>query len=291
MKEAFLKLHFSIILAGFTGLFGKFISLDEGPLVWYRMMFAAFFLFLILWIKGKLKPIAIKEGLIVGSVGLLLGLHWVFFYGSIKEANVSIGVICFSLVGFFTALLEPLIIRRKVLLKEILFSLLTVLGIALIFQFDTRYRTGIVLGIVSSLLAALFTILNKRIAGFHSSSTLLLYEMTGGFVGLSLLFPVYYHFMPDVSILPSFMDVLYLLALAVIFTVLLYILQIQVLKEVSAFTVNLSYNLEPVYSIILAMLFFSEAKELTFAFYVGLSFILLSVLLQSREAFVLKGNK
>lgn len=284
MRDAFIKLHISILLAGFTGLFGKLVTLNEGLLVWYRMLLAAVMLFLILWGSGKLKRVPFREVLKIAGTGLLLGLHWVFFYGSIKAANVSIGVVCFSLVGFFTALLEPLIIRRRLSIKEILFSLVAVCGIVLIFQFDTRYRTGIIIGVVSSALAALFTITNKKVGVRHSSSMMLLYEMIGGFLGLTCLLPFYLHLFPVETILPGMINFLYLLLLALVCTIGLYLLQIQVLKQVSAFTVNLSYNLEPVYSIILAMLFFGEAKELNFAFYAGLGLILLSVLLQTWEA-------
>lgn len=284
MRDAFIKLHISILLAGFTGLFGKLVTLNEGLLVWYRMLLAAVMLFLILWCSGKLKRVPFREVLKIAGTGLLLGLHWVFFYGSIKAANVSIGVVCFSLVGFFTALLEPLIIRRRLSGKEILFSLVAVCGIVLIFQFDTRYRTGIIIGVISSALAALFTITNKKVGVRHASSMMLLYEMIGGFLGLTCLLPIYLHFFPAETILPGLANFLYLLLLALVCTIGLYLLQIQVLKQVSAFTVNLSYNLEPVYSIILAMLFFGEAKELNFAFYAGLGLILLSVLLQTWEA-------
>ena len=139
MKEAFIKLHVSIILAGATGIFGKLITLNEGLLVWYRMMFATLLFSIILYFKKELHKIALKA------------------------PNVSIGVVCFSLTGFFTAFLEPLIYRRRISIREILFSLLTLFGIILIFHFDTRYRLGICLGAISSALAALFTITNKKI--------------------------------------------------------------------------------------------------------------------------------
>lgn len=283
MKEAFIKLHISILLAGLTGIFGKLISLNAGLLVWYRMMFASLLFWIILGLSKKLIKVPVREVLRISGIGMLLGLHWVFFYGSIKAANISIGVICFSLVGFFTAFLEPLINKHKISLKEILFSLLTVAGIVMIFHFDTRYRLGIVLGVISSALAALFTITNKRKSKNYPARTMLLYEMSGGFVGLSCLMPLYLHYFPAGNILPGNDDFLYLLLLASACTIGLYLLQIQVLKKISAFTVNLSYNLEPVYSIILAMLFFHEAKELDFAFYAGLGMIILSVLLQTYD--------
>lgn len=284
MRDSFIKLHISIFLAGFTGLFGKIITLNEGVLVWYRMLFASVFLFLMLWGGRKLRRVPIRDLVKIGGSGLLLAFHWVFFYGSIKASNVSIGVVCYSLVGFFTAVLEPLINKKRFVLRELLFSLLTVGGIALIFQLDTRYRVGILLGVVSSAFSTLFTISSKRLGERFSSSVLLTYEMIGGFLGLTCLLPFFLIYFPVEHFLPDARNLVYLLILSSVCTIGVYLLQIQALKNVSAFTVNLSYNLEPVYSIILAMLFFGEARELNFAFYIGLSMIICSVLLQTRRA-------
>lgn len=285
MRESFVRLHISIFLAGFTGLFGKIISLNEGLLVWYRMLFASLFLFLMLWVIGKLRLIPLRELAKVGGTGLLLAFHWVFFYGSIKASNVSIGVVCYSLVGFFTAILDPLINRKRFVFRELLYSLLTIGGIALIFQLDIRYRVGILLGVASSIMSTLFTIFNKRLEGRYPSSVMLTYEMVGGYLGLTCLLPFYLHYFPVESIFPDVRNLLYLLLLSSICTIGVYLLQIQALKKISAFTVNLSYNLESVYSIILAMLLFGEARELNFAFYIGLSLIICSVLLQTRYVY------
>lgn len=291
MKEAFIKLHVSVLIAGATGIFGRLISLNEGLLVWYRMLFATVMFFLLLWMLGKLKRVSFRDVCKIGSVGMLLAIHWLFFYGSIKASNVSIGVVCLSLMSFFTALFEPLINRHRISLGEIACSLIGVLGIILIFHFDTRYRLGIGLGILSSALASLFTICNKKVSVGYTSSTMLMYEMGGGFLGLSCLLPLYLSFFPVVSILPSLTDFVYLLLFASVCTVLLYILQIQVLKKISAFTFNLTYNLEPIYSIIAAMFLFHEAKELNASFYVGLGLILFSVLLHSAGVFLQSKSK
>ena len=255
-------------------------------LVWYRMLFAAILFLLVLKVSGSLRRVTRHDVVKIGAVGILLALHWVFFYGSIKMSNVSIGVVCLSLMSFFTALFEPLINHKRVSMKEIAFSLIAVGGIALIFHFDVRYRVGVLMGIVSSALASLFTITNKRVSVNYSSGTMLLYEMIGGFVGLTCLFPLYdYAFGVD-FVLPGQTDFCYLLCLASVCTVCLYILQIQVLKVISAFTVNLSYNLEPIYSIILAMILFDEGRYLDQSFYMGLFLILFSVVSQSMYAFL-----
>lgn len=280
MKQAFIKLHLSILIAGFTGIFGKLISLNEGLLVWYRMLITSLILCLILWAMKRIPVVSKREIFKIGGLGLLLSLHWIFFYGSIKASNVSVGVVCFSVVGFFTAVLEPMINKHRISVKELLFSLITLGGIILIFQFDTQYRMGIILGVVSSGLCALFTIMNKRVGANHSSMTMLFYEMIGGFVCMSLILPFYLHFIPAESLMPGIPDWVYLFLLSTVCTIGLYLLQIQALKHISAFTVNLSYNLEPIYSIILAIIIFGEAKELTVTFFIGLGIIMLSVLLQ-----------
>jgi drug/metabolite transporter (DMT)-like permease len=298
MRKAFIQLHISVVLAGFTGILGKIITLNEGLLVWYRMLIAAFVICVILLFRRPQSQPAVlpffqrlrAKGLwrMLG-VGALLALHWVFFFGSIKASNVSIGVVCFSATGLFTALLEPLANRCRVSMKELLFSLIPLAGILLIFHFDIRYRTGILLGIASALLAALFTIANKRVGEERSSQTMLFFEMIGGVVCLSVLMPFYLHVFPVASLIPDGHDFVWLLVFASCCTVLLYLLQIEALRSVSAFTLNLSYNLEPVYSIVIAMLFLGEAKELNFSFYVGLGLIVFSVFLQTRQ--VLKRNK
>ncbi len=280
MKQAFVKLHLSIVIAGFTGILGKLISLNEGLLVWYRVLMTSVAFYFILLLTNKLPRISKRQIIKIGGIGVLLALHWIFFYGSIKASNVSVGVVCFSTVGFFTAILEPLVNRRKISYKELLFSLITVCGILLIFQFDVQYRLGIILGIISSAFCALFTIMNKRVGASHNSSSMLLYEMLGGFVFMSCFLPFYLYFFPVESFLPSLPDWVYLFLLSVVCTIGLCLLQLQALKKISAFTVNLTYNLEPVYSIILAIILFGEGKQLSPTFFIGLSIIILSVLLQ-----------
>lgn len=290
IKKAFVKLHLSVLIAGGTGIFGKLITLNEALLVWYRMLFASVLFFILLFFLGKLRKVMLRDAVKIAFVGILLAAHWIFFYGSIKASNVSIGVVCLSLMSMFTAVFEPLINRHRVSLREIMFSLVAVLGIVLIFHFDTRYRVGIYMGVASAALAALFTIFNKKVSAGYTTSTMLLYEMAGGFVGLSCLLPFYLDYAGVERILPNWQDGIYLFLFASVFTVGLYILQIQVLKVISAFTLNLSYNLEPIYSIVLAMLLFGEARDLNFSFYLGLGLIFLSVLLQTSSV-MLKGRR
>lgn len=282
-SRGFIQLHLSVLLAGFTGLFGRLITLNEVDIVWYRMLFTS----LILLVFTGLPKVGWHKFLQLCGCGALLGLHWILFYGSIKASNVSIGVICFSLIGFFTAIFEPMIYKRRISLTELLFSLITVLGVLCIFSLDARYRYGIAIGVVSSAVCALYTICNKKVSVGGRSRTVLMYQMSGGLVLVSAIIPVYLFFFPSnqpVIIIPEGSNLWFMLCHALFCTVGMYLLQIQALKRLSAFTVNLTYNLEPCYTIILAFLIFGEGREINFSFYIGIALILLSVLLQTKRA-------
>jgi drug/metabolite transporter (DMT)-like permease len=281
MKKSYLLLHFAVILAGFTGVFGKLISLNEGLLTWYRVFFSYVILFLILKIFRIADRTTLKEKFDIAKIGLLITIHWVFFYASIKYSNISIGVVCYCLTSFFTAFFKPLINRTKFKFTELLLSTLTLLGISLIFHFDTSYQLAIVLGVISSAFAALYTIYNERLVKTYDSKIINYYQMFGGTIGLGVLLPFYLHFFPAESLVPNLKDTFYLILLSLFCTVGLYVSFAEVLKKIPAFTVNLSFNLEPIYAIILAFMFFDESKEVNTSFYVGLFFIMISVLLQS----------
>ena len=283
IQKAFIQLHLSVMLAGFTGLFGKLITLNEVDIVWYRMLFTS----IILLVFTGLPQIERKKLLQLGSCGALLGLHWMLFYGSIKASNVSIGVICYSLVGFFTAIIEPIIYRKKISTIEILFSLITVLGLLCIFSFDARYRYGISIGVLSSFVAALYGVCNKKVSVGVKTRTVLFYQMSAGLVVVSMIIPFYLMMFPahqDVLVIPEGSNLWWMLCHALFCTVAMYILQIQALRTLSAFTVNLTYNLEPCYTIAIAFIVFHEARELNFSFYIGIALILISVILQTWRA-------
>lgn len=283
IQKAFNQLHLSVMLAGFTGLFGKLITLNEVDIVWYRMLFTS----IILLVFTGLPQVERKKLLQLGGCGALLGLHWMLFYGSIKASNVSIGVICYSLVGFFTAIIEPIIYRKKISTIEILFSLITVLGLLCIFSFDARYRYGISIGVLSSFVAALYGVCNKKVSVGVKTRTVLFYQMSAGLVVVSMIIPFYLMMFPahqDVLVIPEGSNLWWMLCHALFCTVAMYILQIQALRTLSAFTVNLTYNLEPCYTIAIAFIVFHEARELNFSFYIGIALILISVILQTWRA-------
>lgn len=281
--NAYVRLHAAILLAGGTGLFGRLISIGELPLVCIRVTLGALFLALVMGVGHKLHKIPVPHLLKIMGCGVLLSTHWVLYYGSIKYSNVSIGAVCFALVGFFTAIVEPALARHKPAWNELALSLLTLAGICLIFGFDARYRLGIGIGVASSLAYTFFSLGSKRVQATtnHKSSTMLLYELIGGGIVLTTLLPAYAYLFPHVRMVPTPQDWLYLLLFSSVFTVLFFLLHFQALRSISAFTVNLSYNLEPVYTILLAMLLFGEASELNLSFWIGILLIILSVVLQT----------
>ena len=281
MNQYFFKLHLSIFISCFTGILGRVITTNEILLVWNRFLITGIFFFFILLITKKFCFVHAKEFWKITGLGALLAIHWILFYGSIKFSNVCVGLVAYSTVGLFAAILEPIILKRKFSIRELFFSMITICGIILIFSFDFEHRLGLILGIISAAVDALFTILNKVVMKKHTSNTMLFYELLGGIILTSMIIPIYAKVTNLTSIIPTFHDFFYLCILSLCCTVWLYKLQIQVLKKLSAFTVNLTYNLEPVYTIILAMVIFNEAKELNLAFYLGLGLIILSVVMQT----------
>jgi drug/metabolite transporter (DMT)-like permease len=281
MKQSFLKLHIAILLAGLTGVLGRLITLDEGLLVLYRMGISSLAMFAIALLGRNLLMPARSDLLRLLGTGGIVALHWVLFYGSIKYANVSIALVCFSTVGFFTSILDPLITGRRWLMRELLLGCAVMLGIWLIFSFDAAFRTGILLGLVSSFMAALFTVLNKILLRHHTAESLTRWEMTGGWLLLTALLPFWLHWFPASRLVPTLSDLGWLIFLGLFCTVFAFRLSMDALKDISPFTVNLSYNLEPVYGILLAFLLFEENKYLGRGFLPGMLIILATVVIQT----------
>lgn len=283
-NKALIRLHLSVLVAGATGLFGRWVSLQEIPLVWYRLLITTLLFIPILHFMGKLRLLPLKEALPLMGVGSILGIHWVFFYASIQASNVSIGVVCLALIGMFTAIIDPIVNHHRFRPTEFILSSFSLLGLLLIFHLDTRYRIGIALGSVAALLAVMFTVMSKKVLGANAklpTHSVVLYEMIGGLVCLSIVFPINVWLRSDLACIPLPIDWFFLIVLALVCTIGQYMLQLSALKQVSPFTMNLTYNLEPIYSIILAMVIFNESRELNYSFYAGLSLIILSVVAQN----------
>ncbi|MFZ1784424.1 MAG: DMT family transporter [Ferruginibacter sp.] len=280
MKKALIQLHIAVFLAGFTAILGKLITLNEGLLVWFRLLITVLTLGGILLHRKQLLRISVKELLKIFGVGVIVAIHWVTFYGSVKYANVSVALVCFSATGFFTAFFEPMILKRRISLIEVGLGIIAISGIYIIFDFHPQYKVGIIFGIISAVGSSLFPIYNKKLLLRYSPKILTLYELGGGLLALTVLVPFYLILFPATYYMPTATDWLWLLVLAWLCTVLSFELQLHALTKISAFTANLTYNLEPVYGIILAFIFFKENENLHRQFYIGVLLILLAVALQ-----------
>lgn len=279
MKKAFLQLHIAVFLAGFTGILGRLITLNEGMIVWYRLLLTAATMWILFGLMKKLQKIPLIDIIKISAVGFIAALHWITFYGSIKYSNVSVSLVCFSAISFFTALFEPIILKKKMNWTELTLGLITLSGIYIIFHFDTHYKTGIILGIISAVLASLFPIYNREFLKRMNVETMLTWQQTGGLIVLSVLLPFYLYRFPIDSFIPSLENLGWLFVLAWFCSVLAFKLSGNALKKLSAFTVNLTYNLEPVYGIILAFIVYKENEFLSKWFYVGFAVIAVALII------------
>lgn len=288
MKETtrtLIILHTAVFLAGWTGIFGRLIALSGIPLVWYRILIGVATLVLVMAASGRLHKLALPVLLRIAACGILLALHWVCFYASIQASNVSVGVACIATTCFFTTLFNPLIGHKKFSWPEVLISFISIAGVLLIFSVDVRYRLGIIFGLLSAAIYSVFAILNvnetKRSG--EDTETMLLWELVGGALFLTLCMPVHARIFPAEPHTPAGIEILWLLLLGSFFTIVPFLFQLSALRKLSAFTVNLTYNLEPVYSIIIAAILFDEFHEVGWSFWAGLALIIFSVVLQTRR--------
>lgn len=284
-KKALVQLHVFVFLAGLTGSLGFLIKLNGLVLVFYRILITVIVLWVLALFRKNIHSYNLKIKLSLLGTGAIIALHWVCFYQSIKLANVSIALVCFSSTSLFSSLIEPLWKHAKIQWSEIFIGALSLLGILLIFHFDTQFRMGIIVGLFSALFAAIFSIINKQFTNHIDVQTIQSYEMTGG---LLFLFPFVLlvgfntGFSP-IGLVPTSMDWFWLSILAIACTVWSTHLMLSSLKHISAFTLNVTLNLEPVYGIILAFILFKEQKQLGLSFYAGILFIIISVLIQMRR--------
>ncbi len=280
MKAALIRLHISVFLWGFTGVLGRLITLNEGLLVWWRLCITVVSLWILFIIRKQVNKIAFKDFLKIASIGTILSLHWLCFYGSIKYSNVSIALTCLATSGLFSAVVEPIFFRRRVDFFELLLGLFALVGIAIIYFSNLKFSVGIYIGLLASLLTVLVSVMNKKVVSGYESKTITLYQLTGGFLGLTLLMPFYNYLFPSDNYLPQPLDWLWLFILSWCCTILTFVLYISALRKVSAFTINLTLTLEPVYGILLAFALYHENKYFSYTFYIGFLLILIAVFIQ-----------
>lgn len=270
-----LILHFTVLIWGFTGVLGELISVSAMHLVWYRVLIAAISLWVYFLIAKK--PILVSKSQLIQylAVGMLVGLHWVLFFHAIKISTVSVTLVTLSSVTLFTAILEPVINRKKISIADILIGLVIIFGIYLIFKFEFQYFWGIVYGLSCAFCASIFSIFNARMVKKGSPTSITFYEMIGAWIGVSMIMLISGQF--DEQMILSQSDLMYLLVLGVGCTAIAYVLGVAVMRELSAFTVALTTNMEPVYGIILALLIFGQKEAMSPGFYFGAIIVLVAV--------------
>lgn len=260
---------------------GKLISIPAQNLVWYRLLIAIAGLFIfIVFIKKQQLTCTKKQLAYYSLTGVVIASHWVFFYLSIKAAPVSIAVVCLSSSTFFTALIEPLFYKRKIIGYEVLLGIVIILSLYLIFKINYAYKLGMIYGIISALLASVFPVLNGVLIKNSNAYTLTFYELTGGFIMLSCYFIFKQNFNAAFFEV-SLTDICWLTLLGIVCTAFTFVIGVEVMKEISPYTVVLSINLEPLYTIIIAALFLGESAYLSAGFYLGTAFILSTIFINA----------
>ena len=276
--SSFVHLHIIVFILGFTAILGKLISIQAIELVWYRTMIASIFILIIIKAKKGNIRIPFKEMVKYLLVGLVVAAHWITFFHAIKVSNVSVTLACLSTTTLFTGIVEPIVMKRKFYWIEAVLGLFIIVGLYMIFEFEARYKLGILFALTSALLAGVFSVLNKKLTPGKNAYQISFYEMIGGFVVVTL----YLLLNPEFKIVKlsiTFMDVVYLLILGSICTAYAFTTVIELMKKISAYVVVLSINLEPVYGVVLAYFIFGSSEYMSSGFYSGAAIIILCVFL------------
>lgn len=272
-----LWLHITVLIFGLTGVLGKLIETGSYLLVWYRVGIAlAALLGYFLLKKHSLRVDKKLLGKIL-FVGVIIAVHWVTFFEAIKQSNVSVALVCFSSSTLFTSLIEPLYFKRKIKPYELLFGILIIIGLYFIFSFEFKYITGMILSVFSAALASWFTVLNGILIKKSNSKTISFYELLGAFS----IVTIYLLVTNGVNFSIPTADIKWLLILGVICTAFAFLLSVEVMKKISPYTVTISVNLEPIYSILLALLIWPESETMTLGFYLGTSIVILTIFLNA----------
>ncbi|UJP65512.1 DMT family transporter [Mongoliitalea daihaiensis] len=274
-------LHFIVMIWGFTAILGLLISLPSLEVVFYRTLIASALIGLgFAWKKSSLRVNRTELWKIMGT-GVIVALHWVLFFGAARVSTASVCLAGMATTSLWTALIEPLANRKPVKLFEIFLGLMVLSGLYVIFRFELDYWLGLLMAVISALLGAVFSVINSKLTQRHEPFVLTFYEMLAACLFAGLLLPLYTLVFPKESLqlIPQGMDWLWLGLLSGVCTVYAFSVSVELMRRISAFAVNLTINLEPVYGIILAVIIFGEKEQMTGGFYLGTLIILVSVLI------------
>lgn len=277
-KKNLLILHATVFIWGFTGVLGKVISIDAVPMVWYRVLIATSTLFAWFLITKKSIKITKKQFIQFFLTGGIVAIHWIFFFHAIKVSTVSVTLVCLSSFTLFTAILEPLIKKQPIYGGDILVGLLIIAGIYMIFKFESQYTLGIIFGLLAAVASSLFSTINSTFVQKSEPSIIGFYELVGGLFWITL-YRLYDGSLLNMPFNLSSKDWFYLAILGTFCTSVAYVAGVSVMRTLSAFRVALVTNLEPVYGIILAYIFFQSKEQMSTGFYFGAVTILASVFL------------
>ncbi|SRX55569.1 DMT family transporter [Aequorivita sp. CIP111184] len=272
----YLHLHFIVFIWGFTAVLGALISLEAIPLVWYRMLLASIIIFVFLKFRKEKLKFSLKTLGGFALAGIIIALHWLTFFGAIKASNVSVTLAVLSTGAFFASILEPLFYKRKVIVYEVLFGLIVVVGLYIIFDVESSYTLGIILALISAFLSALFSVINGKFVLKNKASVISFYELMFGVLGITIYLAFSGKFTVEFFTVSAH-DWIYLIILASACTAYAFIASIHVMKWISPYTVMLTINMEPVYGIILALIVLGDSENMSPQFYYGAVIILLTV--------------
>lgn len=273
----YIHLHFIVFIWGFTAVLGKLITIDALPLVWYRMMIASILILIFIGIKKYPLKVSRKMLIILLIAGIVIALHWVTFFMAIKVSNVSVALATMSAGAFFSAVLEPIWYKRKIIWHEVAFGVIVIVGLLIIFKVETQYALGIGLALISAFLAAIFSLINGKLIQTEKPTLISFYELSAGVVFLSIYLGIQGNFTPEFFDL-SQSDWWFIFILASACTAYAFIASVKIMKYISPYTVMLTTNLEPVYGIILAFIIIGEEERMNPLFYLGSLIILATVI-------------
>jgi len=278
----YFQLHFIVLLWGFTAILGLLISLPPVEIVFYRTLMSFLGLGLIIYFRRIKFNWDKREVLKILGNGALISAHWILFFLSARVSTVSVCLAGMATLALWTSMIEPIAYRRSIKWYEVFLSFLVIIGLYLIFRFEFGYALGLTLAVLSAFLAAVFSVINSKLVKNHDPYYINFLEMIGAFLFTLLFLPVYQVYFSstdDIKLSPNTYDWIYLGVLAWICTVYAYTIGIELLRKLSAFAINLTVNLEPVYGIILALIIFGEKERMSEGFYWGTLTILISVFL------------
>ena len=275
----FIHLHFLVFIAGFTAVLGELIINSSVSIVWHRMLIASILTIFFILLKKKSLKINLKQLFKYSFLGLIIALHWITFFEGIEQSNISVTLAMFSTAAFFTSFLEPLFFKRKIIFYEIILGLLVVIGVFLIFNAEFKFIYGIILGILSAFFASIFSVLNGIMIQNDSAIKISFYEFVSGVIFITI-YLILTENITSLSI-ENYLSVnyLYIFILGSVCTAYAFIASVYLLKFITPYSVVLTYNLEPIFGILLALLFFGDNEKMSFQFYIGLFLILSSVLI------------